>query len=902
MTAVDPIDAILRTASEAAAAGSHKQSFTNFIKATNLILVRLASTIQWSDEDITSKPENVATLFRQAHNALLRTEEIVNARSKEEPPPTTAPQSTDINPIPGAPTVDLTHLLTKPTTSTSASVTTSNPPNQHQQQQGPPSKSIKNLPLIPLSPLTSSLQIHRRALQTHQKRYADALSTNNDDSEDSNSVSNLTRLRRLLEDFRIAEFKVTDLEAAILAGANAELGHWSCEGVALQITRMNCKLFAGVDVRRELGMEKRKVGVHGHGIGINGGHNMDTTTLTPGVKSCVDFARYLERVTVSLVLRAGNSPSSSSSSSSTRSPPAERSPPVKSPAQLRALAILNLVSISYVLFYTFRDLNGAAAILRGLSDPRITRLHRTWELVSVKCKDTFRHLNSMLGISVHSTTGKSPTKTSVSSKSTDAINLVVELLEHHYQGIGAISLIPWLQPFIMEIDDLVAAYTVASGDNGTGVILSDIGQRAVEELFSTLELCKGVGKPDPSSNVGRVAALAVSAAIGGGGRSSGGKEKDLSAAYGFTSSGSGGGGSAAAGLGHPDPGHNAIPPWDRPSAFRIIDLMELPVGDLKILHWVLTRVYFLEAGLWDATFYCEERVVGEVVPALGSSEFVESGVVSPAGTTPGVASTMDATSTGEGANTAESAARAAASALVGGNNTKNDDDEDDWRGGEDDDNEDEGGDVNEKIVINPGILQSALLAGSGGAPAPAGIPMVQTDGTGMILDESNQTDTQNHRDESDNEVDDEEDFKRRMAALESLLVPQHEGEVDKTEDSVTDDVSGAGGGVNGGIVDNDGGENFLTPKEETKLGDDDKVNGSGDDARDANSQVESLIDGMDMDDISEGQGGGGGNGGNGIPLDDVKARGGDGGDGVDDVNGVDKAMSDLARRLAMLRS
>ncbi|KAJ3023679.1 hypothetical protein HKX48_001903 [Thoreauomyces humboldtii] len=147
------------------------------------------------------------------------------------------------------------------------------------------------------------------------------------------------------------------------------------------------------------------------------------------------------------------------------------------------------------------------------------------------------------------------------------LELIAQILQYHYSGGGVLSVVLFLGPFVTDVEDLHNAYSAGmDGDKGEAM-LSEIGARSLEEVLSLIELCQGVGKPDPSlGKAGKAAASRTGRA------------------------------------GHPEK--------EGPN-----DLTSLGVGNRTLGHWLLTRVYWSRVELWSRSGECEPFSRDESTPA-----------------------------------------------------------------------------------------------------------------------------------------------------------------------------------------------------------------------------------------------------------------------------------------------
>ncbi|KAI8915476.1 hypothetical protein DFJ77DRAFT_370352 [Powellomyces hirtus] len=362
----------------------------------------------------------------------------------------------------------------------------------------------EEVPSIPISPVTQQQWKHAHELRKAEARYEAA--------QNGPTTPDLGKLRRLLEDVRIERSKVQELQELTELVAAVPLSKWRPEDLARQIAIVDASLFAKVNVRQDLGRRASQIG--------------------ESVKACLDFHLYLERIFIHAILDGALGTSEEDSGAA------------------RAFILALLVSVAHLIFYQYRDVNGLCAILRAFSSPEVRRLQKTWDTLPAKSRETLRDLEAAVG----NNTGR------------DHLELIAQILQYHYAGGGVLVAIPYLEPFILDIEDLHNAYSAGmKGDNGE-VMLSAIGTRSLEEVLSTIALCQGVGRPDPG--LGKAGKAAASHHI-----SHESSEKV------------------------PD------------------DLCSLGVGNRGLGHWLVTRVYWSRMELWGRSTECEELRRGETLPA-----------------------------------------------------------------------------------------------------------------------------------------------------------------------------------------------------------------------------------------------------------------------------------------------
>ncbi|KAI8803482.1 hypothetical protein BJ742DRAFT_828492 [Cladochytrium replicatum] len=488
------INSLADSAIEAYREGDARKAFQGNFKAVNAVLLFLLDNVKWGhDQQISSKPDNISHLFRIAHLALNRAEEIVKNR--------------------GSTTVLASEQ--KKTYLSDAG---------HEEYEG----LHGDAPLVPFSPFARQLFSHVNQLKVAQSRLAKV------QAESKDSVS-LTALRRLVEDVRIQRTKCDDISLKMEQIAAVPLAYWRPEEIAQEVTRIDVEIFSRISPRLDLPIHQS----------------------SPNVKACLDFHEFLERIVITSVLRA--------------QPHEQGSQPLppNAPHLARAHAIHHAVSIAFTFLYIYRNLNGLCAVLKALNSPEIQRLKKTWELVGYETTNMLRHLLQVAPVSFDMSTLAHEHKV-----------LVSDLLQAHYRGGGLITIVPWLEPCVAEVDDIKHAYVVAgeaySGSNE--VVLSDIGTRLLEQIIAQVELCQGAGT------------------------------SELTPAIFESSSGS------TSGKGRKTTGAGGPPAWSHPVAPPSDDLRSIGIADNALQHYILTRVFFPRQFLWKESARLERLEKGEINP------------------------------------------------------------------------------------------------------------------------------------------------------------------------------------------------------------------------------------------------------------------------------------------------
>ncbi|KAJ3087553.1 hypothetical protein HK102_010792 [Quaeritorhiza haematococci] len=568
------VNSLLNAAASHFSSGLYRDSYNDYLKAANAALVLLMNSVAWSNEDVTAKPDNASEIFKLAHQSLTRAEEILRARHvitirEQETPFVSNPVSADsvtaganvqISGIPGFPLAQGPHGIP--------------PPSLGQAHVA----SIGSTPLIPLSTLARHFVQHSQQLAVARARYVtfqNQHAAEDDNRSTTRRQSKLATLRRLIEDVQIQKSKVDDISEKIESVVVSPVTRWEPEELAMQITILDAALFSKVDPRANLNAIVQQ-----------------DRTLPPELKACLDFHVYVERIMIDAILSQSRYSkklhSAKIAAAGTTHIEQRHASDLTShakPIQAQSLAIRHVIYTAFILFYVYRNISGFAALMKALNSPEIRRLGRSMENLPPKAKDLLKHLRSVF----------SP---EFENSGREHMDLMTQILQHHFQGGGTIAAIPWLHPFVSEVKDITNAYLaghqIVSSDahipdnvqdaSSTTVVLSDIGARALEEVILILELCKGMGKldlppPQPSHGSSRTPSSS----------SPGSRGKDI---------------------GTLDV-RNVV---DRPLPRPPDDLQALGLGELPLEHWILTRVFWTHRDLWYRSADFESPAPGETCP------------------------------------------------------------------------------------------------------------------------------------------------------------------------------------------------------------------------------------------------------------------------------------------------
>ncbi|KAI8845108.1 hypothetical protein BJ741DRAFT_138588 [Chytriomyces cf. hyalinus JEL632] len=538
------------------------------------------------------------------------------------------------------------------------------------------------------------------------------------------SLDDLKRIRRANEDAAIA-LHDAQTHANLLRFVEMRTWlDWSHSNIALSIVRVDVALFSQVaDVKSSIASA-----------------HLDSASNP--VCKLLHFQSYLQNSVVTSILSLQLKLRSPPTSPNAAIPPPSNAELASMKYKAMARMVETMTAVAFLLFYVYRDLNAMAAILQGLSDPRLARLETMWKFVSPKCLQSLENLKDMTGFGMQPPSSPS---SATSTSASESISLVVELLQHHFRGDACITVIPNMTPFIQELDHLKREYTIDDtfSSSTTLPILSDVGTKASKELFHVVSLCRGLpiteavdsildgpfsapNNPPPHAAPPNLLSTISPKFLQPTSQLAIGAANNLK-------------------YGTPDIGPGVTPmPWDvAPAGLFLDDLCGLPLGDLKCLHWVLTRTNLSELELWDASFAILAKLKGEV-------GFVEPVRIVPVATVEQVMEDDEVT----------------ALVLQIAEDKSLDLDLDEWSDpGEDNDNEAAEG----ALGVAGDVLKAALAAAGGNAPPITGAP---SSVVGSENHELWEADKNEPRDASH----DDEEYQARLKALSALFPKTPDGD------------------------------------------------------------------------------------------------------------------------------
>ncbi|KAI8881959.1 hypothetical protein K501DRAFT_286109 [Backusella circina FSU 941] len=298
------------------------------------------------------------------------------------------------------------------------------------------------LPLIPLSPIAQSYVICGNALSQASEKLNEA--------KQANPPVSVGVLRRLIENVRVERHRLDALGRKMQSLEGATALFWDPETLARQIAIIDIQLYNNVllDKRWISQLDKKQ------------------TKLA----HLVDFHKYLVHSLAHQLIYWAELMKGGPSAQAVN-PPVTRSDSL----------FTHLVRVAHLLLHAYRDFSGFAAVMTALTLPEVRRLRKKLEHgCTNRTRDMFRDL---VGI-ISPAKGHHAYRTCLSGK------LQAFLRENND---GMMVCVPWIQPHLNAIHDIVTAYTAGDNEdiqaNGE-IVLSAPGAHKLDTEVSLLELCQ----------------------------------------------------------------------------------------------------------------------------------------------------------------------------------------------------------------------------------------------------------------------------------------------------------------------------------------------------------------------------------------------------------------------------
>ncbi|KAF9970136.1 hypothetical protein BGZ73_007260 [Actinomortierella ambigua] len=542
--------ALFKHAKAAQDTGDLKTAYNDYSKALSLLVRTFGTSIKFSSPDtIQAMPEGFSLLLQQTREVLSRLESI--ASKAKRMPSVSLPVS-----LPSTSSKPATRPLLQSRPSSSRSIRSAT----HLLQRD---KAKRNIPLIPISPMTKLALEHNYNLAQVSQRL-DHAKQEGARSPSLSASRDLAQLRRLIEDVRIQRAKVDAVHAQIQSVAHKTLVDWDADVIARQLTIIDITLFKKVTIPKDLVRHDRK-----HW----------------SAQACIDFDAYLTHSAAHNILQAWDASRNNSGSASSATSP----PPSKSSSNLPPPNIIaHLIRIAHILLHVYRNFNSFMAIMRTLTSPEIKRAHSVWSGVPSKTKDLFRKL--VVFADEHN----------YAQQYREALRVKLDA----FQDVGrdALVAVPWMRYHQEEVKAILHSYMTGheTRDGSTDVVLSAPGARKLSAVTALLIQCRSneANQDDllhPLAGFDHKTSKNSSNGNNGGSSSSTNKDAQQSSAKSREPV-------SVDGLRH------ALTP--------IVDLASLGNGDAALHHWLLTRPYLDKQQLIDESLEIEPLANGEELPCV----------------------------------------------------------------------------------------------------------------------------------------------------------------------------------------------------------------------------------------------------------------------------------------------
>ncbi|KAF9349875.1 hypothetical protein BGX26_011893 [Mortierella sp. AD094] len=442
--------ALLQAAKAEQDSGDLKSAYATYLKAHAIIMRILGAQIIFKDQDsLESAPDNYTQLFAHAQEILRRIKDIVDrSKTLATKPPTRSASSTSI-----------ASRLQKPSASPSASSSTNTRPgltSSHPSQRSIATisqlnrRTKKNIPMIPISPLTRQALLYSYALSQVTQRFEQAKQGSSSQGSPSSSGSrDLASLRRLIEDVRIQRAKLDAVNVQIQSVSTSVITSWDPDMIARQITVIDTQLFKDVTIPKDLVRSDRK---------------------TSAAQRCIDFETYVSHSVAHLLLLEWNA---SRQHSPINSPASSKN---HAPAPINAVA--HMIKVANILLNVYRNFNGFMAVMRALTSPEIKRMHKSWSGIASKLKDSFKKL-----VQIYQAHDSARCYREAIIQKLDAFQDV---------GKDAVVAIPWMRYHMDEVKSIINSYLTGheSTDGSGDVVLSAPGARKLSAVSALLMQCR----------------------------------------------------------------------------------------------------------------------------------------------------------------------------------------------------------------------------------------------------------------------------------------------------------------------------------------------------------------------------------------------------------------------------
>ncbi|KAG0296380.1 hypothetical protein BGZ98_000993 [Dissophora globulifera] len=451
---------LLQTARADQELGDFKSAYTIYLKAYAIITRMLETQVVFKDKGKRcsipapqcmstpkrSVPDNYNQLVAHAQEILRRIKDIVEQSKPHTPKAiirTVSPTS-----------LTSQHRQQQPQ-SRSSSTTAARPrpgsslPSQSSITSSSQIKKLskKNIPMIPISPLTKQALINAYALSQATQRFEQAKQGSS--PQQPAGMRNLANLRRLIEDVRIQNAKLDAVKAQIQSVSTSTITSWDPDSIARQLTIVDTQLFKDVTVPKDLVRADRK---------------------TSQAQHCIDFETYIAHSVAHLLLLEW---------SVSRHPSPVTTPATsKSHAHLPVNAVAHMIKVAHILLHVYRNFNSFMAVMRALTSPEIKRMRKSWSGVNSKTKDQFKKLVLIYIAKDNARCYKD--------------TLIQKLDAFQDVGKDAVVALPWMRHHMDEVKSIINSYMTGHESTGgsSDVVLSAPGARKLSAVTALLVQCR----------------------------------------------------------------------------------------------------------------------------------------------------------------------------------------------------------------------------------------------------------------------------------------------------------------------------------------------------------------------------------------------------------------------------
>ncbi|KAG0056411.1 hypothetical protein BGZ83_005126 [Gryganskiella cystojenkinii] len=460
---------LLKTAKAEHEAGDLRSAYGSYIKAHAAIIRILGTQVVFKDRDsIDSLPINHSQLNAHAQEILRRLNDIVEAAKKHTTKTTTSSATTTSTVSATSVTTGVSTTITSSAASSTLGTTTTIP-RPGLPPAAPSQRSIattatttlnrrtkRNIPMIPISPLTKQALLHSYTLSQVTARFEQAKQGDGSPSLSTSSAAgsrDLANLRRLIEDVRIQRAKLDAVNVQIQSVATSTVTSWDPELMAKQLTIIDTMLFKDVSIPKDL---------------------VRTDRSLSAARRCIDFENYIAHSMAHQLLQEW---STSRQHSSTNSPTPTSSTSISKGHAHNAPhnAVAHLTRVAQILLHVYRNFNSFMAVMRALTSPEIKRMHRIWSGVPSKTKDLFKRLSAIY-YDHGELRGYQATLTS-------------KLASFQDIGKGALVAIPWMRYHQDEVKSIINSYLTGHESSGE-IVLSAPGARKLSAVATLLTHCR----------------------------------------------------------------------------------------------------------------------------------------------------------------------------------------------------------------------------------------------------------------------------------------------------------------------------------------------------------------------------------------------------------------------------